>query len=674
MDRIVVHTHFTNTPKRVHAIQLDDLGTPRSLEILRAVFFEPDKLKPGITSQAVTEQAARTIGEIAQTLRDRGFAPDAVARYLDRIVFCMFAADVGLLPDRLLTRLIENARHDPERLGRQIAQLFAAMADGGDFGADVIRRFNGNLFAAADVLPLAEAEIGRLRVATRLDWSTVGASIFGTLFERGLDPDKRSQLGAHYTSREDIETFVEPVVMQPLRREWAASRRLVEDLLATGKKHPPSPRVIASSDARSAAERGDLDEPCGSAPVAAVDAIAGARKLSGGALTKAKHEARIILDRFLSTLATVKVLDPACGSGNFLFVTLQKLKDLEKEAIVFGQPHGLGFLPRVGPWQLHGIEVNRCAHELAQMTVWIGYLQWIRFNGFEVPADPTLKAMDTFHCMDAILDLSDPGRPKEPEWPAVDFIVGNPPFLGDKLMRGVLGDEYVDTLRAHYGGRVPGGADLCCYWFEKARAQIEWSNCKRAGLLATQAIRGGANRKVLERIKQTGDIFFANSDRPWVLDGANVHVSLIGFDGANEDVRQLDGRDVSVINVNLTTSTNITLAGKLSENAKLAQSGTTKKGRFEIGEAEALAFLGEPNPISRPNSDVVVPWLNAEDLTGRCRGLWTIDFPVSLAESQAGTIKPRSNTSAGTCVQSVSGTANTCRRCFGADWPGHLPN
>jgi len=599
----------------VHTVHLEDLGSPRSLEVLRAVFFDPDQLRPGVTSQAVTEEAARHVGEIAQGLRDRGFAAEAVAHFLHRLVFCMFAEDAGLLPDRLFTRVAENARNDPERFQRQVAQLFAAMADGGDFGAEVIRHFDGGLFGGDGVLPLTEPEIAAVLAAATLDWGAVDASIFGTLFERGLDPGKRAQLGAHYTSREDIETLVGPVVMQPLRREWAEARELVGNLMATGKKHPTPDDVGAE---RASARRGSARSP-----------------LAGGALTKATAEARIILDRFLDRLAAVTVLDPACGSGNFLYVTLQKLKDLEKEAILFGMEHGLGFFPRVGPWQLYGIEVNRYAFELAQMTVWIGYLQWIRFNGFEVPADPILRPMDTFRCMDAILDLSDPEHPTEPEWPSVDFIVGNPPFLGGKLLRRGLGDHYVEQLFSVWRDRVPPEADLCCYWFEKARAQVEAGHCERAGLLGTQGVRGGANRKVVERIKHSGDIFFAESDRPWVLDGANVHVSMVGFDDGRESERQLDGQLVAEINANLTTAADLTAAARLRQNLGLSFMGDTKAGSFELDDAEALSLLRLPNPHGRPSSDVLVPWVNGLDITRRPRSLWIIDFGPTMPEDQA---------------------------------------
>jgi type II restriction/modification system DNA methylase subunit YeeA len=235
---------------------------------------------------------------------------------------------------------------------------------------------------------------------------------------------------------------VDAVVMQPLRREWAEARQIIETVLATGKKK-----------------------------ASAVPAT----PLNASAQRKARGEAESILHQFLVRLQTVKVLDPACGSGNFLYVTLQELKDLEKAVILYSMEKGLGsFLPLVGPWQLYGIEVNPYAFDLAQMTVWIGWLQWIRFNGFGSPQEPILRPMEgNFQCRDAILDLSDPANPKEPDWQKVDFVVGNPPFLGGKLLRRELGDDYVDRMLAVWKDRVPAEADLCCYWFEKARAKLK---------------------------------------------------------------------------------------------------------------------------------------------------------------------------------------------------------
>ena len=602
--RTVVHTRFSGAPSVVHEIALEELADPDKLAVLRAVFHDPEKLKPEKVSEAITEDAARRLAAIAQALRERGLDPHDVARFLDRIVFCLFAEDVDLLPKGLFSEVVAESKGDPELFSRFIVQLFDVMANGGYFGVKRIRHFNGSLFESGPVLELTEDEVAAVHEAARLDWGEVDASIFGTLFERGMDPSKRGQLGAHYTSREDIETLVDPVVMQPLRRQWQEILQVVDNLLTFGKKQPTGKEKKAPSKA---------------------------------VLAKARKQAAAILQDFLFKLSRVKVLDPACGSGNFLYVTLQRLKDLEKQVILFANANGLGpFLPMVMPTQLYAIEINPYAHELAQMTVWIGYLQWTRANGFGWPQDPVLRPMNNFQCKDAILDLTDPDNPREPEWPKVDFIVGNPPFLGNKFLRRELGDEYVDRLFALWKGRVSNGVDLCCYWFDKARGQVEQGKCRRAGLLATQGIRGGANREVLQRIKESGDIFFAESDRPWVLDGANVHVSMVGFDNADETARFLDGNPVTRVNANLTsTAADTTTACRLAETQGLALIGSTKKAPLDVPFDFAMQLLRASNPHGMPNSDVVLPYLNALDVTRRRRDFFIIDFPMAMPMEQA---------------------------------------
>jgi hypothetical protein len=542
------------------------------------------------------------LGELAQVLRDRGLDPHKVARFLDRLIFAMFAEDIALLPEGLVSQIFDTARQHPERFQRMAGTLFAAMAQGGEFGVHPIRHFNGNLYDDAEALALQRKELEILYQAARLDWAAIDPSIFGTLFERGLDPSKRSQIGAHYTSREDIETLVEPVIMTPLRREWDEARATAESLLRTGHKKPTA----------------------GAPP----------KELSGAALAKARREAGLLIERFLDRLERVTILDPACGSGNFLYVALQKLLDLEHQVRRFAIDHNFPTLLRigVGPWQLYGIEINDYAAELAQMTVWIGYLQWLHNHGTGKWKEPILTAMSNIECRDAILEFSDDGSSKEPAWPRADLILGNPPFLGGKLMRRGLGDKYVNSLFALWDGRVPREADLCCYWFEKAREEIQAGRCNRAGLLATQGIRGGANREVVERLKETGDLFFAVADRDWILDGAAVHVSMIGFDGGLEEERILDGRRVSAINSDLTAGPDLTKAATLPANLSISFMGITPAGRFDVSEAEASAWLREPNPHSRPNSDVLRPYFNGSDLTGRPRKQWTIDFHALTAE------------------------------------------
>jgi type II restriction/modification system DNA methylase subunit YeeA len=366
------------------------------------------------------------------------------------------------------------------------------------------------------------------------------------------------------------------------------------------------------------------------------------KPLTKEAANKAHREARALLRNFHERLAHVKVLDPACGSGNFLYVTLQKLKDLEKEVLVYAGDNQLGsFLPQVGPWQFYGIEINPYAFELAQTTLWIGYLQWIQANGFGVPAEPILRRMDNFKNMDAILDLSDPENPKEPEWPEADFIVGNPPFLGGGKIREELGRAYQEKLFQIYEDRLPGFADLVCYWFEKARTQIVDGKTGRAGLLATQGIRGGANREVLKRIKQTGDIFFAESDRDWFLDGATVHVSMIGFDNGQDQTRILDGQPTDIINADLTIETDVTEAKVLVENKSLCFMGPSPKAPFDIPENLALQMCQTPNAHGVATSDVVRPVASAIDLVQKNRHQWTLDFAkLSTIEDAAKYEKP----------------------------------
>jgi type II restriction/modification system DNA methylase subunit YeeA len=608
-QQVIIRTNFNNTVTRAYHIELDDLLTDvplagtqwTALEILRLAFLDPAALNPGLKPEELTEDAALRFGELADILRgvkhperrrDKPHTDDQIARFLTRIIFCLFASDAGLLPKGIVSRIVEGFRNNTLELVGQFSALFRVMNTGGPFGTDPIYHFNGGLFSDDEALPLWSDEVDALLRADELDWSSIEPSIFGTLFERILDPRRRQQIGAHYTSREDIETLVKPVLMAPLEREWEAIEKEVGglNLLRTG------PGTV---------ER--------------------------------REKARELLQGFIDKLGAIRVLDPACGSGNFLYVSLALLKGLEQKAIAAGATWNVrGLTPKVHPRQLAGIEIDPYAHELASMVVWIGYLQWKHKNGIPPESEtPILDPLSRIQLMDAILDLSDPDAPREPEWPDADVIVGNPPFLGGKLLRTNLGDAYVDSLFKVWDGRVRREADLCCYWHEKARAAIEAGRAKRAGLLATQGIRGGANRETLRRIKASGDIFFAESDRPWVLEGAAVHVSMVGFDDGSEDAVVLDGKRVSAINADLTHSLDLTRTLHLRENAGISFMGDTKGGAFDIDPATARRLLAAPNPDGRPNSDVVRAWANGEDITGHPRGWYIIDFPPHTSHSEA---------------------------------------
>ena len=590
METIVIHTNFTNTAKRVFHLSFDDLLTPAGMEILRNAFEHPDRLRSEETTEAVTQQAAAEFSRLAESLRTRGNDPEAAAHFLIRILFCLFAEDVGLLPENLFTRLIQSTTDDPDGFQRQLGQLFDRMSHGGFFGIDRIPHFNGGLFDDDRTLPLSRNELEILSRVAQLDWSSIEPSIFGTLFERSLDPGKRTQLGAHYTSRDDILLLVEPVLMRPLRRRWDQVKAKAAELATQWQQ--------ASS--------------------------------AGGAKTRARNRLQKLLHSFADEIADTTVLDPACGSGNFLYVALRQLLDLEKEVISLSSDLGLGmFFPTVSPEQLYGIELNETAHELAQATIWIGYIQWLRENGFGQPTEPILKKLDNIHHMDAILAFDEAGDPVEPTWPKADVIIGNPPFLGDKRMRTMLGDEYTESLRSFYANRLPSGVDLCCYWLEKARSLLESGHARRAGLLATQAIRGGANRKTLERIKRTGDIFWAQADREWILEGAAVHVSMVAFDSGIEQERRLDGDPTDSINTDLTSALDLTQVTVLQENLCIAFIGPSPHGRFDVSEAVGRSMCTyQGNPNGRPNTDVVRPVYGATDITRGHRGLFTIDFAL----------------------------------------------
>lgn len=367
------------------------------------------------------------------------------------------------------------------------------------------------------------------------------------------------------------------------------------------------------------------------------DLIAKRDAATGASRTRQQQALQRLLTGFADEIAATRVLDPACGSGNFLYVALKRLLDLEKEVITFAATNGAGsFFPRVGPEQLYGIEINPYAHELASVVVWIGYIQWLHDNGFGQPSDPILKPLHTIERKDAVLAWDEQGRPVEPEWPEADVIVGNPPFLGGKRLRTQLGDEYVDALFTLYDGRVPREADLVAYWFERARALIAVGTTRRAGLLATQAIRGGANRRVLERIKTSSDIFMAWSNRKWILDGAAVQVSLVGFDDGTEQRRILNGQPAAEIGPNLAAGFAPSRAQRLRENLGLSFMGVTPAGSFDVPGDLARTWLQAPvNPNGRPNMDVLRPYYNGTDVTRRQRDTWIIDFGTDRPEEHA---------------------------------------
>ena len=600
MRRFRVRTNWTNSVSKTYEFGLADLADAPTRDRLKWVFSDPERLRPGETRQSLTERVAASFATVARSLQERGYDPHAVARFINRLVFCMFADDVGLLPDQMFTRMLRQARHVPDDFADLAGDLFRAMSSGGRVGFEMVDWFNGGLFDDDSALPLQKADIEIVLAASDLDWSEIDPSILGTLFERGLDPDKRAQLGAHYTDRDKIMLIVEPVVIRPWLAEWVT-------------------------------EKAEIAAELGRAESAKAPAT---RK-------KRRNDAERRYRAFLNRLRAFKVLDPACGSGNFLYLALQSLKDFEHR--VQFEAEALGFqraFPEVGPANVEGIEINPYAAELARVSVWIGEIQWMRRNGFSETRDPILKPLDTIECRDAILTQ----ETTEPDWPEADVVIGNPPFLGGKLLITHLGEDYVSRMFATYAGRVPAEADLVCYWFYKAGRQIASGKAARAGLVATNSIRGGANRRALQAATKARRIFEAWSDEPWVIDGAAVRVSLVCFSRADDESvsgARLDGQPVDEIHADLTArrggaGIDLTSVRRLPENAGVAFMGDTKGGPFDVAGDLAREWLSLPaNPNGRANADVLEPWMNGMDLTRRPAGKWIVDFGWTMSEGDA---------------------------------------
>ncbi len=487
MNIIRIHTNWTNTVQNVHTIHLEDLTDAANRAILCDAFLDPEKLKPTKTRQLVTEQAAQNFANMAQRLRERGHPPQEVAHFINRLVFCMFAEDVDLLPNKMFERMIKTARPKPETFAIHAKALFGAMKKGGLVGFETVEWFNGGLFDSDDVLPLEWEDLDDLIRAAMLDWSDIDPSILGTLFERGLDPAKRSQLGAHYTDRDKIMQIVNPVIVEPLLAEWAEVKAQIEAQL---DKAPKATKTKLLSTKEKTAVTRALDR---------------AEKLHLG---------------FIERLKAFRALDPACGSGNFLYIALLELKNIEHrvnlEAEALGLPRGF---PQLGPEMVLGIELSSYAAELARVSVWIGEIQWMRRNGFEAAKNPILRTLTTIENRDAVL-APDGTRAK---WPNSDVVIGNPPFLGVYKMAEELGEEYTNSLRKVWP-ELPGAADLVTYWFAKAWSKMQSGELQRAGLVSTNSIRGGANRAVLKPIAENGNIFEAWADEAWTVDGAAVRV------------------------------------------------------------------------------------------------------------------------------------------------------
>lgn len=617
INTIQVHTNFTATTKVIKTYTLDDLLNDRKRQELKNAWVNPEAFNPAHTTEDVTVGAVADLDRVARALKGRGEPDEAVADFLVKVVFTLFAEDVGILPRKTFAQLLDAAHDHPEDFQEMAQQLFSLMKDGGKSMLGRVPHFNGGLFTSDYAPELKLPEVQTLMSTARRDWRALSPAVFGVLFERIIDPDKRGQLGAHYTGLRDILDVVEPVILSPLRAEWEALRQRLN----------PLAEEIEVARAAAEAQRTGL--------------------FAAGALGEhLVDDAVAQLRAFQARVAAVKVLDPAMGSGNFLYVTLRLLLDLELEVrATIRSLSGQAGPPTVTPHQMLGIEVNAKAHEIASAVLWIGYLQWLSEHGESLKRSPVLEVLPGLEHRDAVLNGT-----VAAEWPDAEFIVGNPPFLGNTRMRSDLGNTYAETIRQAYEGRVPGFADFVTYWVEKAREQVESGVTKRVGLITTNSIRGGANATVLARVLDTGSIFRAWPDRVWIQEGAAVRVSVICFDDGTQQDKVLvhhEGNEddeakrttvvvpVTGVHADLSSGPDLRQAVRLPENAGRSFEGVKPAGKFDVPGPEARSWLDLPNPSGASNADVMRPYVTGEDLVEGSKDRWVVDFnqlPLEEAE------------------------------------------
>ncbi|MET3604808.1 hypothetical protein ABIC99_002632 [Sphaerotilus sulfidivorans] len=644
---------------RTHRIRLDDLHRPEIRERLRALWLDPMSLDPSRVSARVTRAVSAELAELARSLEQAGHPAELVAAFLTRCLFSMFAEDVGLLPRDddgrgAFVGLLTRWRDEPPRLGKMLQALWATM-DSGGFSpvlAQDLMRFNGKLFKGGGqpgyVLPLTTAQIDGLLRAARANWREVEPAIFGTLLERALDPGERHALGAHYTPRAYVERLVMPTVIEPLRAEW---------------QHALGAALVLAGEA---------------------DALDGKKREDKLA------EARAELRRFHHRLCHVRVLDPACGSGNFLYVTLEHLKRLEGEVLDRLEALGESTQGQLGMEggtvtlrQMLGIELNPRAAALAELVLWIGWLQWqIRTGGSQSVAEPVVHDYGNIECRDAVLAYDGQelatdadGRtvtrwdgkttkvhpvtgekvpdeaaqvpewryvnPRQAEWPQAEFIVGNPPYIGARTIRQALGDGYLKALRG-VTPTVPDNADFVMYWWDKAAALVQSGACRQFGFITTNSLRQSFNQAVLSaRLGDDMALTFAIPDHPWVdgADGAAVRIAMtVGAKSAAsgdlleviDETSQEDGEiTVSLrltsgpITAGLRVGIDPSQANPLRANAGLCCVGYQLTGKGFVVDADQARnldpFFGLPEARVRQ-------LISGRDLTQSPRGTFAIDL------------------------------------------------
>ncbi len=626
-----VYDQFPN--RQSFRIFLEDLRNPDVRERLRRIWTDPASLDPSQRAARVTRAIAERLAAVSKALEAEEHPAGEVAMFLMRCLFTMFAEDIGLLPQASFKKVLDRCEADTGRFVPMVGQLWEAM-DTGAFAYAIearVKKFNGAFFKSRKVLALGRQEIGELRRAAEHDWRDVDPSIFGTLLEQALDPKERRRLGAHYTPRAYVERLVVATVIEPLRADWAG-------VLATAERQKSEGR-----------------------PADAAATVAG----------------------FHEILCRTRVLDPACGTGNFLYVALELLKRLEGEVLDalsgLGGQEALSGLEghEIDPHQFLGLEINPRAAAIAELVLWIGHLQWhVRTKG-GVPNEPILKAFRNIVASDAVLkaevslakDASgrpirrpgpegDPietyayGNPRRPEWPAAEFIVGNPPFIGGKDLRARLGDDYAEALWAANPG-INESADFVMYWWDRAAELLtrQGTVLRRFGLVTTNSISQVFQRRVVERhLKAKAPLSFvlAIPDHPWTKaapDAAAVRIAMtvaqagtaegvlrevVGEAALDTDAPLIEFSDrIGIVNSDLTVGVDLATAMPLQANEGLSSRGMSLHGAGFIIKPEEAAHLGLGKHAGLER--YIRPYRNGRDLMATPRQAMVIDL-FGLAE------------------------------------------
>jgi len=678
-----------------HRILLTDLHRPEILERLRLVFTDPHALDPSKRAAEVTRDIATRLAKLAKSLEADGHSPQAIAGFLQRCLFTMFAEDIGLLPEGGFQQLLDRVKSAPQGFPVLISTLWREMATGSDYSTllfQKIAHFSGGLFEDTSALPLSAAQIAMLADASATDWSSVEPSIFGTLLTRALDPRERHKLGAEYTPRSYVERLIRPTIIDPLREEWESTRlaaanlhREAEAALDAAETHEDeAKKLLAAGDSEPAKSSG-----------------ATAQKLRAEA-KKHDAEALRLVTAFHHRLCALRILDPACGTANFLYVTLEHLKRLEAEVLELATALGGDATfemneYRVRPEQFLGLEISPNAVAIAQLVLWIGYFQWQRKTTGKadtgdrplLPKTPSIRQQDAVLAYDEKLPRLDPRtgqaltiwdghttklhpvtgkeipdesarvplfdyvNPRRAEWPRATMIVGNPPFLGGSRMRDALGDGYTEALRQAWKGDVPESADLVMFWWCKAAAETAQGHCERFGFITTNSIHQTFNRRVIEPFladtKNPLHLAYAIPDHPWIdsADGAAVRIAMtVAAPGKAEgilekvtDERPMEHGEVEVslarcagvIAPNLQVGADLSSCLPLRASERLAYRGVQTIGAGFIVNSSEAENLGLG---SHPGIEKHIRgYRNGRDLTDKPRDVKVIDL-LGLTEEE----------------------------------------